>query len=61
MGSCGQIFSLRMEGGSMYFFYPMALLAGIAFYFMMNSLDQDGEAGKVKGQQTVEAGPSTGG
>jgi len=37
----------------MYLFYPLALLAGIGFYFMMNYVDQDDQLKTVKVRQTL--------
>jgi hypothetical protein len=36
----------------MYLFFPMALLAGIGFYFMMNYVDQDAEMKTSKVRKT---------
>jgi len=37
----------------MYLFFPMALLAGIGFYFMMNFVDQDLEMRTAKVRKTL--------
>ena len=44
----------------MYLFFPMALLAGIGFYFMMNYVDQDAKMKTSKVRKTLQAGTSTG-
>jgi len=37
----------------MYLFYPLALLAGLGFYFMMKYVDQDDQLTTVKVHKTL--------
>jgi len=47
------LFPITIKEGGMYLFYPLALLAGIGFYFMMNYVDQDDQLKTVKVRQTL--------
>jgi len=45
--------AVYIKEGAMYLIYPLALLAGIGFYFMMNYVDQDIEIKTSKVDKTT--------